>query len=230
VRLETELYAYQPDLIILYQGHNDLFNTLARANRTQPARFDPRPEEIPADYPWERWLEHHSLLYHKLGSRFQAIRFGASASQGRAETPVERYRQAVDSGAAGFARGLRMYLSVARSLGVPVVVPQVVYVGGGGGKPDSMAVAVWAGGYGPAPVIWDGYARYDAEARSVASELGATHIPASDPELWRLDGYAPGDPVHFNDRGAWRFAAHLARTIRALPPTTHPAEAPGGNR
>ncbi len=230
VRLQTELYAYEPDLIILFQGHNDLFNTLSHARQGAVTTFDPRPGEVATIYPWQRWLERRSLLYHKLSSRLQALRFGGRAASNRAETSPERYRAVVDSGTAAFSRSVRMYLATAQALGIPVVIPQVVYVGGGSANRDSAAVAVWSNSYGPPAVIWDGYARYDAAARAVAAERGAAYIAATDSVLWQADSFTRGDPVHFNDQGAWRMARHIARAIRELPEVRQGAEARLANR
>jgi hypothetical protein len=163
------------------------------------------------------WLERHSLLYHKVRSRVEALRFGTTAATDRKQTPQSRFQHAVDSGAAAFERGIRMYLTVARAVDAQVLVPQVVYVAGGkDAASDSVARVLWAGGYGPADVIWKGYARFDSVTRRVATELNARHVPASDSSLWRADGFTEGDPIHFNDRGAWRLAAHLAPTVREM--------------
>jgi lysophospholipase L1-like esterase len=220
VRLGSELHDYDPDLIVLYQGHNDLFNTLSAEPRPSDAEFDPRPGEIPTIYPWEHWLERNSLLYHKLGSKLQAMRFQSSGEQvGEAVTPAEQ-RRTIERGAEAFARTTRSFLAVANALGIRVVVPQVVYAtkAGTAAAHDSVVVNLWAQAapYAPPATIWSGYAAYDSVAQRAASSFGALYVPATDPSLWLLDGYAAGDPIHFNDEGARRLARHLAAAIAPL--------------
>jgi lysophospholipase L1-like esterase len=222
VRLESELHWYQPAIILLYQGHNDLFNTLGGAARGPgEGGFDARPDEIPTVYPWERWLEHHSLLFHKLGQRLQAIQFRSSGARQRGQTTAQSFDEGLGVGVERFARQLRAYLAVAQSLGIQVIVPQVVYAAetGGGGAADSVVEGWWRGAmpFAPAQVVWSGYARYDSVARAAAGSFGALYVPARDSTLWSLDHYTEGDPVHFNDRGSRAFAEHLAGAIIAMP-------------
>jgi lysophospholipase L1-like esterase len=230
VRLELELHRYKPNLIILYQGHNDLFNTLSNAGAPKAVSFDPRPGETPAVYPWQLWLERNSLLYHKLRSKWEAIQYRASGEAEGARAKPADYNAGIDRGSEGFGRNVRLFLAVAQSLGIRVVVPQVVYaksdVGAGA---DSVVVALWrrALPFAPPAVVWTGYARYDSVARvATTAHTGTIYVPASDPALWLLDGYAEGDPIHFNNSGSWRLARHLANAIRALPELQHATDTP----
>lgn len=219
IRFEYELYRYQPDLIILYQGHNDLFSELARAGRSTEMSFVPRPGEIPTVYPWERWLEQHSLLYHKLRSKFAAVRFRSRGEGRLAQTAPRDFDHAVERGAREFGRQVAWYLAIAQSTGARVIVPQVVYA-----ADSSTEAAVrdmerrWRGAIPFAPVseVMAGYARFDSTLRTMTATAGAIYVSAADSALWRLDGYAMGDPIHFNDRGSWRLAHHLSRTILDL--------------
>lgn len=215
VRFELELHRFEPDLIILYQGHNDLFNTLARAGRA-PAEFERRPGELPTVLPWERWLERNSLLYHKLSSRLQAIQFRRSGTKQRTRATPHRFASVLEDGAGNFARNLRFYVAVAQAAGIDVIIPQVVYARPTGSPTsDSLVKERWgrAVPFAPYDVVRQGYARYDSVASAVAAGTGARYVPSIDSTLWKLDGYAYGDPIHFNDEGAWRLAGHLARTI-----------------
>lgn len=223
VRLESELQAYRPDLVILYQGHNDLFNTLSREPAPKDAPFDPRPGEIPTVYPGQIWLERHSLLYHKLRSKLQAISFRSSGKQlGESGSP-RAYQETIQQGAQGFGINVRSFLAVGNALHTRVIVPQVVFAAkpspGTGAPGDSVIKAMWgrATPFAPMSVILSGYALYDSTARAAASSLGATYVPASDSTLWNPDAYFEGDPIHFNDRGAWKLAQELAAVIQRMP-------------
>jgi lysophospholipase L1-like esterase len=222
VRLELELHWYDPDLIILYQGHNNLFNTLATAGRSSGTGFDARPGEIPAVPPWQVWLERHSLLYHKLRERLKAVRFRSAGADLRQRTASARYEAALSDGAQKFSRDVRMFVAAAQSLGVRVMIPQIVYAARFpvGGTTSANAQVRWRAGFpfAPTDVVWAGYARYDSVARAEAARAGAVYVPASDSTLWLVDGYAGDDPIHFNNRGAWRMAGHLARAIRTMVP------------
>ena len=218
VRLEEELHWYQPTIIVLLQGHNDLFNTLSAPALLPGDARDSRPDEVPAVYPWVRWLERHSLLYHKLGSRLQAIRFRSSGAEEQAQTSEADFARRLAIGEERFARHVRAYLAVAQSLGIQVVVPQAVYVGGparSGEVVDTIAGARWARAipFAPLEVVWRGYVAYDSVLRAATSDFGALYVPSSDATLWSLDGFAEGDPVHFNDRGARRFGQALAAAV-----------------
>ncbi len=57
IRLEIELYQYQPDIIILYQGHNDLFAALGHGTSGPPPGID-TPWEMPVVTPWRHWRNH----------------------------------------------------------------------------------------------------------------------------------------------------------------------------
>ena len=66
VRLETELYRYRPDLLLLYEGHNDLALGLRGSPPSAEAGSPDRPEEVSPQTPWTHWLKLHSLLYGKV--------------------------------------------------------------------------------------------------------------------------------------------------------------------
>jgi len=168
-----------------------------------------------------RWLERHSLLYHKLRSKWEAVRYQlAGREQGARSTPTD-YGAARRQGAEGFARNLRWFLAVAQSQGIHVIMPQVVFARETSVRagPDSALHSLWARAlpFAPPREVWAGYAAFDSVAAATASSAGATYVPASDPALWLLDGYVSGDPIHFNDTGSWRLARHLATAIQRLP-------------
>jgi lysophospholipase L1-like esterase len=221
VRLQAELQWYDPAIVVLYQGHNDLFNTLGRAigSGSGTTAFDPRPDEIPTVYPWERWLERHSLLYNKVTQRLLAMRYRSSGIRQRTQVSPQTFENQVAIGAERFGREVRAFLAVAQSHGFQVIVPQIVYAAQSGvaGASDSVMTALWSRAIpsAPASVVWRGYARYDSVSRAAAARFGAMYVPASDAALWLLSGYVADDPIHFNDEGSRRFADHLARAILA---------------
>ena len=132
IRLETELYPYRPDVVILYEGHNDLFGALRRG--VEPRRVDRQtPDEMPSVTPWGYWLSRHSLLYAKIVERLHVIQFGAAGRRAVVAAGVatrDGEPAGLDSGAIQFDHAVTAFLAVAQAFGFRVVVPEVVHVSG----------------------------------------------------------------------------------------------------
>lgn len=229
IRLETELYRYHPDLIILYQGHNDLFYELGVATGVD-ARLDAaRPSEVPTVTPWTRWLERHSLLYTKIRERLVAIRFHRLRSP-LDHRPTSGARSLIEPGAENFERRVRLYLGAARTLGVPVVVPEVVQISGEAThETDPGRIAEWQHSipFAPTDSILAGYARYNMVLRSVAKAYDVPFIPMVQLGIAGTAYYSFNDPIHFNNRGAEHFATGLAEVLlqrHLIPPASAPGE------
>src|SRR5205085_5716721 len=110
IRLETELYAYHPDLIIFYQGHNDLFYGLRLAAGLDDASDPRRPREVATVTPWTRWLDVHSLLYTKLRERLLALRFARLRGRSDARNTMGG-PSLIEPGAQAFERRVRNYFA-----------------------------------------------------------------------------------------------------------------------
>jgi len=219
IRLETDLYAYRPDVIVLYQAHNDLFAALQEASR-EPLETD-RPFEVPAVTPWAQWLKRHSLLYGKVTERLQIANFrrrGRAVSLDR-DAAHERSLRGLESGARQFERDVRLFLTVARTLGSRVVIPEVVEVSGVGveEEPDSAIQRMWSSSVPSAPpeVVLAGYRRFNAVLHSLSVQFSVPFIPTESFGLKGTQFYADGDPIHFNDRGADRMGHAMAEALVA---------------
>jgi lysophospholipase L1-like esterase len=215
IRLETELFAYHPDLIILYQGHNDLFHELSLAADVSSESDPQRPGEVATVTPWAHWLEAHSLLYTKLRARLVALRFarmhGRSDRRPRGGAP-----SLIEPGARNFERRVRNYFAIARDLGIPVVVPEVVQVSGAAThESDPWRIAEWQHSlpFAPPDSVLAGYARYNAGLKSVTQAYAVPFIPMLQLDIAGTNYYSPRDPIHFNNRGAERFARGLAAQL-----------------
>ncbi len=208
IRLETTFDTFRPDLLVLYEAHNDLFATLTGSRASDPHR----PGEVPAVAPWTAWLERHSLLYGKIKGRLRAVRFGRTGGT-RAERTAADWDQLVRLGTAQFERSLRSFAAVAQARGIPVVWMTVTHVSGRDSVPTSDgAIRSWAGTLPGVPeaVTLDTYRRFNARIAAVAAEYRIPVIDGTASGVAGLDVYAEGDPVHFNDEGADRFAAFVA--------------------
>jgi lysophospholipase L1-like esterase len=215
IRLETDLANVQPDLLVVYDGHNDLFAALGRDSSSG---FSQRPGRVEPAAPWTTWLEEHSLLYSKVVGRLQAIRSRrrATARAGGGASgsgPAVDWSARVDAATRRFALDLESLVAVARARRIPVALMTVTHVSAGDSTPrDSALARSWSLTVGgtPPPVVLEGYRRYNAAVREIA---GRYRLPLIDGEASGVAGpdfYAEGDPIHFNDAGAERFARFVA--------------------
>jgi lysophospholipase L1-like esterase len=219
IRLETDLYRFRPDIVILYEGHNDLFAALRRG-REAPPPFTVTPGEVAPVTPWAYWLGRHSLLYAKVVARWDALRYTAAGRQtlARPEAAERSEGAAIDSGAAQLQRDLAAFLSVALSLRIRVVIPELVQVSGlGGASLDSATRRVWAQTvpFAKPETVLQGYARYAELMRTTAQQFRVAWVPTAQFGLVGPTWYEPDDPIHFNDRGADRMARQLAQALVA---------------
>jgi len=218
IRLQSELYRYKPDLVILYEGHNDLFAAFRWAGHGL-AQSNDRPGEIAYVTPWRHWFESNSLLYNKLLRRWQAINFqraGARARQAAADRQVEN---AVRSGVGQFRHDLSGFLALARNLGVRVALLENLNVSGPGARQPANPAAreVWerAIPYAPPETVLEAYERYNQVIKEVAADFSITWISTRDFGLVGAEWYSEGDVMHFNERGADRMAQQMARSLIA---------------
>jgi lysophospholipase L1-like esterase len=211
IRLETELYHFRPDIIILYQTHNDFLYALTAGRRI---RETDRPNEAAVVTPWGDWLSRNSLFYTKLLARWQAIAARRARPSGGRNADL---REAVEQGAIQFERDVSSFLSVARSLNIRVILPQVAHVSGAGttAEPDSGVQRMWKAFYpvDEADEVLRGFALYDAVLRRAAARFGATYLPTTSFGLRGSELYVPDDPIHFNDLGADRMGRRLAEAL-----------------
>jgi len=217
IRLEMDLSRYRPDVVILYEGHNDLFGALRRT-RVEPPAFISTPDEIPSVTPWGHWLTRHSLLYGKLVGRLEVLHFVASGRRASATGAPQLPPQAVvDTGARRFEQDLTAFLAVTRSFDIRVVIPELVQMSGVGSleEPDSTIRRIWSYTvpFARPETVLQGYVRYNEALRNTARRFGATWIPTDSFGLAGKEWYEEGDPIHFNDRGAERMAQQLARAL-----------------
>src|SRR5438552_3672722 len=71
IRLQMELFVFEPDLIILYAGHNDVSCVLA--DRFMARNEGDRPLQMKPFSRTEAWLQRHSEAYNKIVSQWKHI-------------------------------------------------------------------------------------------------------------------------------------------------------------
>lgn len=210
IRLQTDLYRLQPDVILLLQGHNDLHYALVGSPPGDPDT----PGEQGTMTPWGHWLARHSLLYGKVEAARRAL--AATWSPGTYVPPgrdPERADAALAAATDRFRRDLTAYVMIARQGGARVAIIEPVQVSGELEAPrDSVERQAWENAFGgvPADVVFQGYAEFRRVMQEVAAEQGVTFIPTGN---WGVEGpelYDYGDPIHLLDEGARRLAERLA--------------------
>jgi len=229
IRFQMDLFRYQPDVIIIYEGHNDLFGAL-RGGRSGPPPFSQTPDETPAVTPWGRWLSRHSLLYGKLVGRLEVLRFVRSGRAAQTAAPDVTPQAVIDSGAARFQHDLTAFVALVenQTFHPVVVIPQLVQISGDRPFEEDLNVRhMWSYTvpFADAATVLQGYRTYNGVLQAVARRFGAVWIPTDSFGLTGSKWYAEGDPIHFNDSGAEQMAEHLAAALverHVLPPSTAP--------
>ena len=227
IRLETELYQYHPDLILLYEGHNDLFGSL-RKGREGEGPASETPGEVPVVTPWAHWLSQHSLLYGKLLGRVKVLSLSAAAHRSLAQgTGGPSDDEILQAGADAFARNISFFLAVARELRIPVVVVELLNASGVGTvtETDPGMRSTWARAvpFANPETVLRGYVRYNSVLEQAAKRFDVSWVPTGGFGLEGAQWYEEGDPIHFNDRGSDRMAHHMAEALLTLdlPALTH---------
>ena len=216
IRLETDLAAFQPDLLLLYESHNDLYASLAAV--TEPP-FTQRPGRVTSVTPWTAWLEERSLLYAKLAGRWQAIRSRGRARSRSASTATVPWDSILDAAARAFERDVESIVAIAAVRGLPVALMTVTHVSASDSVVRDEAVArSWRYTVSgtPADVVLEGYRRFADRLRQVARRRGIPIIEGARSGVAGSQFYAEGDPIHFNDAGADRFARYVAGELGPL--------------
>ncbi len=215
IRLQSELYRLQPDVIILLQGHNDLYYALVG----WPPGDPDTPGASPTVTPWASWFARHSLLYGKLKAAWRSRAASAPGTYVSPGRDPARADSAIAEAADRFRRDLTSYVLIAKQAGARVVLLEPVTVSGALPAPrDSVERAVWEHAFAgvPSDVIFRGYAAYGTIMRDVAAEQGVTFIPT---RAWGVEGpalYDQGDPIHLLDAGARLLAEHLSGALDSL--------------
>ena len=210
IRLQTELHRYRPDIIILLDAHNDIFASFSESARP-PRTFEKRPDEVDPAAPWTRWLENHSMLYTKVAHRAFAMKRQAREPAKGDPSPVrERYAE-------DFERNLSSFVMIAKSMGIEVVLPQIVTMSGVGvtHETDSKISEIWARAvpFATPDEVLVMYQQYNHIIATVAQRHGAVSLAAAHGLLRGRQYYTENDPIHFNDRGAEEMANSIAKAL-----------------
>ncbi|HXQ27950.1 MAG TPA: GDSL-type esterase/lipase family protein [Gemmatimonadales bacterium] len=216
IRLELELYRYHPDIIVFYDGHNDLSRALLAGPPAGPVPEPPR--ELGTVTPWGDWLRRHSLLYGKLFGRYRlfALRRWQTPGSGVADQD-QVAREALAAGVVDFEHLVDCFATQTAALGIQLVIPKLVQVAGSDTSPgpDAIGESTWSRWLPQVhfPVVLESYHQYNAALERVASRHRATWIPTDSFGLVGPRWYRAGDPMHFNEQGADRMGKAMAEAL-----------------
>jgi len=211
IRFEQELHRLRPDLVVLLQGHNDLYEMFHPSEGDADA-----PHEAATFTPWGRWLERHSLFYGKATAALRTTS-GRLAGSPPARTS-EELRAMLARRMPQFELDVRSYVAIVQSTGARVVLVEPPLVSGTAAAPEGTEAELWRHAYGdvePALVL-QGYVEQREVLRRVAKVTGATLVETANFGLDSVQFYEPGDPIHFNDAGARVMAAGMAAALGPL--------------
>jgi len=221
IRLQMELFQFDPDLIVLYQGHNDVScATVDQAGRRRGTGN--RPYQVAAESPWKRWLQQHSELYNKLLARWRTIRARTAGRQVVHESKPQKTTAPtpLQCGPRQFERDVASFLAVAQTLGIEVVIVQIVHASGADAtaEADSTLRSYWRNTrpYVEPDSALRTYGRYREILQQVAERHSVKFIPTGQFGIEGMRYYGTRDPMHFNDEGADRMGRKVAEALLDL--------------
>lgn len=202
-----------PDMVVLYQGINDL----------QPGSYEPFDRQYVEGHAAESvralgfelappsWYEHSVFV-----ERVRLATVGSSSPFDRLARPSSKDRRlhALPTQAvAVFERNVRSFISIATSHGATVLlVTQPLRIRQDHMEADRAYLAEWVGGLEPDTAVTE-LGRLNGVLRRLAAG-GDAHLADAAREIsWRDDDFA--DPMHFSDRGSLRFSEYLTTAIDA---------------
>lgn len=205
IRLETELYAYEPDAFIVYANHGIVSASDAFAGVESQSKT---PGEV-TPLPWDRWLRRNSRLYERLRPE---------SNSAAVTTPMtdSLWDRAIEYSVSDFRRNLSAFSVVARHFGAEVVFAEINRVTGDRG-PDqftSEESATWQNALATPPaVLHEGYRRFAEVWRTVADSTGATFVSTDSMGISGPQYFCENDPIHFNSAGADLMGRRMAEIL-----------------
>jgi hypothetical protein len=219
IRLQTELYAFAPDVYLVYANHG--IPAVTDAGVQQHELRSPTPNAVRAAAPWDVWLRGQSQLYDRVRPQWKG--------EGSIELNAEQWTRAADNSARDFHHDLSSFVAIAQNLGAQVVLAEINRVSGTRSI-DQLSTNERAafGDYFSIPpeAVFAGYHRYRGVWENVARRTHVPFIPTDSLQLTGEKYYCSPDPIHFNAAGAQAMGQRMAEIL--LPhlsrSTRHPTE------
>jgi lysophospholipase L1-like esterase len=233
IDLQIRVLDLQPDVLIVYQGHNDFVYSFPSAS---PAESPLYPEETTPRSAFMRWLINHSVLYAKterpirerISGLWRALKGAVGLGSSGQITPSER-DAGLERGFTDFRSNLISLAAIAEANDIPLVLPEIV-LPFPDGAPDGCGVCARLsplfGNLEPSKVrsMFD---RYDGVLAQLAAGSNRVYHVATDGFVPSEDRYYH-DPIHFGPEGSIRMGVKLAEALAPILTdlqSTSPAEA-----
>lgn len=221
IDLQMRGIAFQPDIVIVYQGHNDFVYSIPPPSRStaQPTLF---PLEDAPRGSFERWLTNHSLLYAKTEGRIAAL-FGGFFSvfqrDERVPTSAQERERGIAEGLAIYRANMRSIAAIASANHIELVLPKLIVPLPAGPTSDCTTCNTIGDAYGGLSVeqVRSWYGSYNSVLQEIGNTPGVRFV--------QTDGFVPSadryyhDPVHFGPEGSKlmgeKLAVSMAPIVRA---------------
>ncbi len=212
IDLQMRVLQLQPDLLIVYQGLNDVIFSVPppRVNtELYPLESAPRSSFI-------RWLRIHSVLYAKTEGKLTVLIRGLFNGSGEDRVPVTVDDPYLARGLRNFHSNVSSIAAIAHANGVPVVLPEVVLPFPQGAGADCDVCANLSGTLNLDPLVSRTlFLRYSAALAEIAESQPGVHVIATAGVVPSEDRYYH-DPVHFGPEGSVRMGVAMAEAITPL--------------
>jgi lysophospholipase L1-like esterase len=224
IDLQMRALNYQPDMVIVYQGHNDLVYSIPPSGPTPPSPLYPQEDRTRSSF--DRWMSNNSLLYAKtkgrITERIDSVLsvLGKIVTFGTADAGVIQDRDKVmESWFADYRANIISIAAIARANRISLVLPKILIPfpsekrdGPPCNQCDGLS-SLYAGL--PLEKLRAMFARYNAVLAQVGEQGDGVHYI-------QTDGFVPSDdrhyqdPVHFGAEGSRQMGIHLAAALTGL--------------
>jgi lysophospholipase L1-like esterase len=218
IDLQMRGLLYDPDIVIVYQGHNDLVYSIPSSSPVPPSPLFPLEDRPRSAF--VRWLTNKSLLYAKtqgrINDRIDSVMSVVKkvVTVGTADEGVIQDRdEAMEKGFVDYRHNINSIAAIARTNKIPLILPKVL-VPFPGEAPcrqcDSLSDL-----YGGVAVekLRAMFGRYNEVLERAGGE--GVHFIQTEGFVPNADKYY-NDPVHFGPEGSRQMGIHLAETLAPM--------------
>jgi len=201
--LELRVAPLSPDIVVIYEGINDLTGELREVAARQGVIAEAKMQEM-------SWPGRYSLLWNLVEKNLRVIASQRAARRNQDRVSIDpttlggQYRNEL-------AHLVRVAQQHAKVVAVATLATRVRREQMPDEQASALSSAIFFMPFITAKGLVDGYARYNEIVRDVARETGAVLIDGEDsiPD----DGAHFADSVHFTDAGSKAMAERVARAL-----------------
>ena len=216
IDLQMRGLSFEPDLVIVYQTHNDLIYSIPQPYKEYSSLY---PLEDRPRSSFIRWLTYNSLLYAKSEERVFGALSGAVGAVRKVlalaePEPGDDRKESMERGLAAFRSNVRSIAAIAKANNLRIVFPEVtIPYPSAATEPCNQCEALSANyGHVELSELVSMFGRYrDAISKEAQAGGTSTFIPTTQfvPSSDRF--YL--DPVHYRPDGSRQFGTMLAQAL-----------------